>query len=291
MSEVRIAVKCICCESFNLLRSPAILMPFLTKRIFGYEPIMITPEWGLRDIQQGMAYQICNSLQCQDCGVLFSDIRFSNEEMSRLYSGYRDKDYSDTRERFEPGYMRVAESYCIPGSYVEKVESFLKPYLPVDFTILDWGGDTGINTPLRLDAQSTDIYDISEKEVIDGVRKVSLAEALTKQYDLIVCSQVLEHVSYPLNILEQISPLMHQKTFLYVEVPFEGLMRECGLRFDAYKLKHHWHEHINFFTADAILKMLLKFKLDVIEIKEIPISLQWRDSYIISVLCKRIQSA
>jgi hypothetical protein len=39
----------------KLLHSPAILMPFLAKRIFNHEPVEITEKWGLRDIPRGIA--------------------------------------------------------------------------------------------------------------------------------------------------------------------------------------------------------------------------------------------
>src|SRR6516164_9174099 len=67
----RIASRCICCNSRDLQKSPAILMPFVAKRVFDWEPVEITDEWGLRDIQRGMAYPLCNSMRCGTCGVVF----------------------------------------------------------------------------------------------------------------------------------------------------------------------------------------------------------------------------
>ena len=103
-SRSRIATHCVCCQGTNLNRSPAILMPFVASRVFGWEPVEITAEWGLRDIRQGFAYPLCNSVQCADCGVLFLDIRFDDAEMSALYADYRGDAYTALRERFEPGY-------------------------------------------------------------------------------------------------------------------------------------------------------------------------------------------
>src|SRR5437016_2710182 len=88
-SNERIASRCICCDGDQLAKSPAILMPFIAKRVFGWEPVEIMDDWGLRDIKSGMAYPLCNSVQCASCGVLFLDIRFSDSEMATLYSGYR----------------------------------------------------------------------------------------------------------------------------------------------------------------------------------------------------------
>ena len=79
-----IARHCICCSSDHLDRSPAVLMPFVAKRVYGHEPVEITAEWGLRDLRAGMAYTLCNSLQCQRCGALFLDYRFTDLQMASL---------------------------------------------------------------------------------------------------------------------------------------------------------------------------------------------------------------
>ncbi len=105
MSEI--ASRCICCDGDRLHKSPAILMPFVAKRVFDWEPVEITSDWGMKTLRVGMAYPLCNSLQCRDCGALFLDIRFSDAEMARLYSGYRDAEYTALRERFEPGYAAL----------------------------------------------------------------------------------------------------------------------------------------------------------------------------------------
>ena len=53
-------------------------------RIFGWRPTEISPEWGLRDIRAGNACSICKTMMCEDCGMLFLDMRFDDEEMAAL---------------------------------------------------------------------------------------------------------------------------------------------------------------------------------------------------------------
>ena len=84
--------------------SPAILMPFIAARTFGWHSVVIDDSWGLKTIKNGMAYSICNSLACRECNHLFLDIRFSDSEMSSLYQDYRGQDYVRLRDSFEPGY-------------------------------------------------------------------------------------------------------------------------------------------------------------------------------------------
>ena len=142
-----IARRCICCNSQNLAKAPAVLMPFVAYRVFGHEPLEILPEWGFRDLRPGMAYTLCNSLQCRECGLLFLDYRFTDAQMAALYTGYRDERYTRERDRFEPGYgATAARGFENRAAYIAKVEQWLAPHLPAQPAVLDWGGGNGINT-------------------------------------------------------------------------------------------------------------------------------------------------
>ena len=104
LNQERTASQCVCCGSLKLDSAPAILMPFVAHRIFGWAPVVIDESWGLKTIPNGTAYTICKSLYCLDCGFLFLDMRFSDKELDALYTGYRDQAYTDLRESYEPGY-------------------------------------------------------------------------------------------------------------------------------------------------------------------------------------------
>jgi hypothetical protein len=140
----RVADQCVCCGSQNLHGTPAILMPFVAHRCFGWAPTLIDESWGLNTVQKGMAYTVCKSLQCTDCGLLFSDIRFSDDELERLYSGYRNADYTALRETYEPGYTLRNNALGQQIDYGGILETFLTPLLPErPLAVLDWGGDSG----------------------------------------------------------------------------------------------------------------------------------------------------
>lgn len=282
----RYAYRCICCMRERLLRSPAILMPFLAKRIFNYDPIEITEEWGLRDIPKGMAYFLCNTVECQDCGVLFLDYRFSDDELSRLYNDYRGDDYNNMRIRFEPNYNATAIHYADRAQYLVDVESVLAPHVTENPKVLDWGGGSGINSPFRFQAASLHIYDVSGVSVCEEARRVSLEESRSYQYDLVVCSQVLEHVSYPLEVMKTLTSYLSPHTILYLEVPLEGIFHDRVDGISLCEKKRHWHEHINFFSPNSLVAMALCCSLDVLESKILPVSLGWRDGTIQMLVCK-----
>jgi SAM-dependent methyltransferase len=241
-------------------------MPFLAKRIFNHDPVEITTEWGLRDLRQGMAYSICSTLECPECGVVFLDYRFSDQELSRLYQGYRDPEYNAMRMKFEPDYSATAPHYQGRAVYLDAVERILAPYIPDAPRVLDWGGGSGINSPFRFSATLLHVYDISGVDVCAQATSLTYDQCLDHSYDLIVCSQVLEHVPYPIRLLQRIKRLMQPRTILYLEVPLEDLFQQSNLSAGILwsditfgkisntrgSRKRHWHEHINFFSPTSL---------------------------------------
>jgi hypothetical protein len=143
LKHERIATECVCCGSKSLKKSPALLMPFVADRAFGWQPVEIDGSWGLKTITSGMAYSICNSLFCGDCGLLFLDIRFSEVELNSLYDEYRGQQYTDLRETYEPGYKQRNDSLNAGIGYIAEIERFLGPHLSFPISILDWGGGYG----------------------------------------------------------------------------------------------------------------------------------------------------
>lgn len=232
-------------------------MPFISHRVYQWEPVSIDASWALQTIPSGQAYALCNSLLCCRCGLLFLDIRFSDLEMERLYKNYRDEVYVTLRERYEPGYRLRNEDLLQGINYLNDIEDFLKPHLPQSLRILDWGGDTGVNTPFKDDdANEIHIYDISGIETNGKFRKVSKDTASSFTYDLIVCSNVLEHVSFPSQVLSEIKELMSQTTILYIEVPLEKHVKDFQDGKSLLERKKHWHEHINFFTQTSLFTLV-----------------------------------
>ena len=118
MNSIRISQNCICCGSEDLLNSPAILMPFVSHRVFNWRPIVIDETWGLNTISNGKAYSICNTLCCVNCGLIYLDYRFSDSEMSNLYKNYRDEEYVNLRDYYEPGYKERNKLILNGNNYI-----------------------------------------------------------------------------------------------------------------------------------------------------------------------------
>lgn len=243
-------------------------MPFVAYRVFGHEPCDILPEWGLRDLRPGTAYTLCNSLQCRECGLLFLDYRFTDTQMAALYAGYRDARYTRERDRFEPGYAATAAlGFEKRSAYIADVERWLAPHLPERPAVLDWGGGNGLNSPFLGRADILHVLDISAVACVEGAESARPEKFGRQHYDLLACSEVLEHVPYPLELLNAMLPAAGKETLLYLEVPHEALMREFPDNRELVSRKRHWHEHINFFNLDALVCLLERVGLRYIDHK------------------------
>lgn len=259
-------------------------MPFIAHRVFNWAPVEITSEWGLRTLKTGTSYAICNSIQCRDCSHLFLDIRFDEQEMTRLYHEYREEAYTALREHYEPGYRKRNLLLNTGVPYLADIEAFLAPHLPHTPRVLDWGGDTGANTPFKHSNKLLHIYDISNKGiVIPHAQKVCRATAFSQEYDLVVCSNVLEHVPYPVDLVKDLIHAMGPETLLYIEVPFEDVM----LRPDPLQAKRHWHEHINFYSALSMTTLLRNCGLEVMDQKLLNATAGGASSWILQFACYR----
>ena len=257
-------------------------MPFVAKRVFDWEPVEITADWNMRDLASGHAYSLCNTLRCPQCGMAFLDMRFNDDEMGRLYRNYRDEEYTRTRERFEPDYRNRNELLVAGSTYIREVEAFLRKHMPEPRRVLDWGGDTGLNTPFAGHLETHHVYDISDKPTIAGADRIATDQLEAGHYDLIVNSNVLEHVPWPEQTIRSMARLMTPATLLYLEVPYEEIMRAA--QNSSAIQKRHWHEHINFFTPGSLNHLLQRCGLRAIDTIEIAVHSGGKDAHVLGVV-------
>jgi hypothetical protein len=294
---MKIAKYCICCNSQKLVSNPAVLMPFISDRIYNWKPTLITKQWKLNTIKSGMAYSLCNSLLCLNCHLLFLDMRFDDDELGRLYYNYRDKYYSNLRNKYEPGYISINRIQNLSINFIEKIETFLNPFFKTPIKILDYGGDNGKNTPFKKDSNIIHIYDINKKVPIKGLKKVN-KKNMFKKYDLIILSHVIEHVSYPKVIIKEIKKLMNQDSILYIELPLEKILKTTwkkkgGARaskkeiLKCFNNKKHWHEHINFYSRKSLVKLINNCSLKIVKMEILQVE-SYKSVDVIQMVCKKI---
>jgi hypothetical protein len=283
----RVARHCVCCGSSALRSSPAIMMPFISDRVFGWKPTRVEAEWGLRTIEPGMAYALCNSLLCEACGLLFMDLRFSENEMARLYRNYRGEEYTQLRDFYEPGYASRNQELAHRLGYIGSTEEFLGGFVKNKPCILDWGGDTGVNTPLKGIAREIEIYDISEKLTDGGDSVTNKLRLKSKTYDLITCCNVLEHVPHPALVLKEIKEYSHETTIFFIEVPHETLRIECPNDAVVFQ-KRHWHEHINFYSESSLRSLISKCGFRLLALRSCATNEKGNQAQVFQLVFKKI---
>lgn len=217
--------------------------------------------------------------------------------MQRLYTDYRGQAYTDMRERYEPGYADQNKALEQGHQYTKVVEEFLMDLIsgrPI--SILDWGGDTGKNTPFARVAELVHLYEPSGiQPAIAKAKNVSEPEDFHPSYELLVLSNVLEHMPYPGQTLDCLTSYMDRKSILYVEVPFERLQQsvDAGSASGTKSLekKWHWHEHINFFSRKSLNILIEASGLHVIKSASATVSrgsTNVSSSMILQVACRKI---
>ena len=120
---------------------------------------------------------------------------------------------------------------------------------------------------------------------MEGAIAVDVAIATSTQYQLIICSQVLEHTPYPAKVIENMKEAMSKNTLLYIDVPFEEHMRHCAADSLLAK-KRHWHEHINFYSPKALRALVKACDLEVIDENILSVVGREKEYALLQIICK-----
>jgi hypothetical protein len=140
--------------------------------------------------------------------------------MSLIYTSYRGDNYLRIRNKWEPWYTKDFNETHDHQSYINSRKKYLEIFLLNNLesypnTLVDYGGDKGQYVP-NLNQKKSYVLDVSEYDSLPGIEKISNLSEIEKP-DLVILSHVLEHVSHPMGMLEDL--LEHSKV-LYIEVPF-----------------------------------------------------------------------
>lgn len=232
---------CIICGS-DVLKYKAKFAPFLEERMFGNQ-----------HVDTDMFY-------CPNCNFYYSSYRPSDLEMEKLYKGYRDEHYQKQREKHEPTYTEEFNKnigFCkniniMRNNFLKrKIKPFIQPNRITN--LLDFGGDRGQHiSELYKNTTNHYVYDVSKLEPVDGVTAIGNYDELKSiKWDLITCMHVLEHVSSPLEVVEDIINLMPVGCYLYLELPdelsyFQDFCWNGGVG------EYVFHEHINAFSLETV---------------------------------------
>ena len=267
--------ECLICENNNLETISAIISGFLLERIWNNS---------IND-----KTYICH---CKNCGFAFYAMRPNEKEMAKLYENYRDENYQEQRQKYDSWYTKSINDVINNDqmSYKERQEylgTFLNKYIDTTNikSVLDYGGNTGLHIPMIFSNAKKYVFDISGVKTVEGVQGFNnLHDAKKQQYDFVMCIALLEHVSEPNTILNQLKELVAKNGYLYICVPFDSPFYKHKHSKIQFLFNKHFsfkvildrflrdrknpfimHEHINYFTENSVKKMLERRGLTVLD--------------------------
>jgi hypothetical protein len=239
-----------------------VFAPFIAKRIWGREPFPIKIK------------------KCRRCKFSFADTRFEEGEEKLLYADYRGPEYQAMRQSCEPWYTPRFNARLSTGTMERRREPLariFREHLPCDIkAVLDFGGDRGDLFAGLIRGASTYVYDISGIQPAPGVTTISsLENGAEHKFDLIGCSNVLEHVAYPRGLMADIKRVARYRTLVFIEVPSEtpfGLRNyakrtaqelilaafrsKVALSLLPFGFLRQVHERVNFFSLRSLTKLM-----------------------------------
>ena len=192
---------------------------------------------------------------CKNCGYVFRNKHPSNQWFSNQFkkrSKYQknkslgvNEDYEKFRlKRYKKlliflekkiKFKEVIDIGCATGTGLKEFnkKGYKTTGIDTDKTRVNYGRKNNINLI------NSDIYKFSK----------------SKKYDLVLCIHSLEHFAKPETVLKKMSKLMHQKSFIYIEVPDFKNTVTC------------WNDsvylaHISNFSENNLLYLLKKNNLN-----------------------------
>jgi hypothetical protein len=273
----RSSAGCLCCGSSSLLAETTLVSAFLASRAWGGKP------------------ELTRLLFCRACGFRFFDRGLSSDEAAEYYADYRSENYFRERNRFEPFYTEKAhhnihEWLYSKGRRVAVSHALDLAGAPRSFAAaLDYGGGRG-QMLLDLTADCNAVFDFSGDDTEEGIMRLDSHSSLGNTWDLILCCQVLEHVTDLISVVRDLTQALAKGGWLYVEVPDEiwsnmawsGNVRDRWLAWlenkprllcaadclsTAFRIKTGvlppmgfvpMREHLNYFTVEALNQLLTR---------------------------------
>ena len=206
--------RCVICGGALAPQRRGVVTPFLAQRIWQRKPFSVALS------------------QCSACGFLFFNPRLEPSEEASLYTGYRTPEYQKMRRRFEPWYTeKLNASLAAPATWQHRIQLLRRLFhdrLKLDGrafgNVLDFGGDHGELIAGLVPASRRFVYEISGVPPVPGVESLGGVEQCRQhRFDLIVTSNVLEHVGSPRDVIAQIASIATPGTLVFNEVPYESV--------------------------------------------------------------------
>ena len=265
------------------IEKAALVAPFFAARVFG--------------IKGDAAAELrLDAALCTDCLFLTHSARIPEDNILKLYEGYRDALYNAERIMYEPGYSVISEvigsanelSIRNEGldSYIDQLVDSKVIRFDAVRRALDWGGAKGGYAPRRVveSCEEINVFDISQNSqeaypiINESSTEIKSNNASKAKYDYIQFCHVLEHLQDPLIIVKEMAELyLNPSGYMYIEVPIEEVMEEFGPRLKTIPGQCYVvHEHINKYCLLSIRALVESINcLTLLDLKEDTASVGW----------------
>jgi hypothetical protein len=265
------------------IEKAALVAPFFAARVFG--------------IKGDAAAELrLDAALCTDCLFLTHSARIPEDNILRLYEGYRDALYNAERIIHEPGYSLISEAIGSANeisirnegldSYIDQLVDSKAIRFDAVRQALDWGGAKGGYAPRILveSCEEIQIFDISQNsQKANSLTKrsspnINSEKAGRTRYDYVQFCHVLEHLQDPLIIVKEMAELyLNYSGYIYIEVPIEEVMDEFGPRLATIPGQFYVvHEHINKYCLRSIRALVERINcLTLLDLKEDTTDVGW----------------
>jgi SAM-dependent methyltransferase len=182
-----------------------------------------------------------NARYCTNCGFVCYSPRPTNEDLQLKY------EFLGKREKIGSLNKVTARALRLQNRRAKFVFDTINHHAKGKLNnILDVGGGDGRLLKLFLKDYECYVVDFNPSPIA-GVKRIAstLDELKTnEQFDIIICSHVLEHVADPVELLTKIRLRLSEKGVLYIEVPVEV--------WKGIPIQKAPVTHVNFFTKESL---------------------------------------
>ncbi len=198
---------------------------------------------------------VANILCCRECGFVYASPVPSQEVLARYYAAF-----ANYENRYQPG---GAPGY-VSREHFEQVHTMIRGRFPSPFKgrVLEIGCGVayllslfkadgwdalGIDPSKRCGELSKELYDV---DCLTGSYSFSLLRD-QEPFDLIILSQVLEHLISPQEVVSDLTRFLAPGGLLYVEVP--------NIYYPDCEMGYYNFEHLNYFTPNTLASLMQRY--------------------------------
>ncbi len=215
-------------------------------------------------------------VQCNDCGLRFLDPVPTEECLSEFYASQENFSYyaSVIERKLKSGRRKIQrlQKYCSRGKF------------------LDIGCSTGANVEaarrLGYDSSGIDLCEAAINFARNNfpnnqfsVNNIAQVQKESKHYDLVFCTEVIEHIPTPHEFVESLRNIMNINGILYMTTPDAGHFR-VPRKFSSWKHVHA-PDHLVYFNHEVLKQLLTEHHIQVLRF-------EWTTKTTIQLIARRV---